>query len=67
MWGFFAIITDKAIRRGAFKGVKELTKKIDMFVSQYNENYKPLTWTASADVIGENLSRLCGRINGTGH
>ncbi len=64
---FFAIITDKAIRRGSFKSVKELTKKIDNFVKQYNENSKPFTWTATADSILEKLVRLCGRITGTGH
>lgn len=64
---FFAIITDKAIRRGSFTSVKELTKKIDSFVSHYNENCKPFTWTATADSILAKLARLCGRITGTGH
>jgi putative transposase len=64
---FFAIITDKAIRRGSFTSVKELTQKIDSFVSQYNENCKPFTWTATADSILAKLARLCGRITGTGH
>lgn len=64
---FFGIITDKAIRRGSFKSVKELTGKIDSFVSQYNENCKPFSWTATADSILEKLARLCGRITGTGH
>ena len=32
---FFGIIPDRAIRRGSFKSVKELTRKIDSFVSQY--------------------------------
>ena len=64
---FFAIITERAIRRGSFKSVKELTNKLDTFVSQYNENCKPFMWTATADSILEKLARLCGRINGTGH
>lgn len=64
---FFAIITDKAIRRGSFRSVKELTNKINMFVSKYNENCKPFTWTATADSVLEKIARLCGRINGTGH
>jgi putative transposase len=64
---FFGIITDKAIRRGSFKSVKELTNKIDTFVSHYNEACKPFAWTATADSILEKLSRLCGRINGTAH
>lgn len=64
---FFAIITDKAIRRGSFTSVKELTTKIDNFVSQYNHNCKPFTWAATADSILAKLARLCGRITGTGH
>jgi putative transposase len=64
---FFAIITDKAIRRGSFKSVKEVTNMIDTFVSHYNENCTPFMWAATADSILEKLSRLCGRINGTGH
>jgi putative transposase len=64
---FVAIITDKAIRRGSFKSVKELTKKIDNLVRQYNENCKPFTWTATADSILEKLARLCRRISRTGH
>ena len=64
---FFAIITDKAIRRGSFTSVKELTSKIDSFVSRYNEDCKPFTWTATADSILEKIARLCGRITGTGH
>jgi putative transposase len=63
---FFAIITDKAIRRGSFKSVYELTKKIDTFVSQSNENCKPFRWTATAGSILEKLVRLCSRINGIG-
>lgn len=64
---FFGIITDKAIRRGSFKSVSELTKKIDAFVTQYNTSCKPFTWTATADSILEKIARLCGRINGSGH
>ena len=64
---FFGIITDKAIRRGSFKSVKELTKKIDSFVSKYSANCKPFTWTATTDSSLEKLARLRGRITGTGH
>ena len=64
---FFAILTDKAIRRDSFTSVKELTKNIDSFVSRYNEDCKPFSWTATADSILEEIARLCGRIAGTGH
>jgi transposase len=63
---FFALITDKAVRRGSFESVKQLITRIDQFVSQY-EDCKPFTWTASADSILEKLHRLCSRISGTGH
>jgi putative transposase len=64
---FFALITDKAIRRGSFTSVKQLIQKIDHFVAHYNKNCKPFAWTATADSILEKLQRLCARISGTGH
>ena len=64
---FFSIITTRAIRRGSFNSVKDLTQKIDRFVANYNQSCKPFSWTATADSILEKLARLCGRINGTGH
>ena len=64
---FFALITDKAIRRGSFTSVKDLTQKIDYFVTQYNKHCKPFTWTASADGILGKIDRLTSRITGTGH
>lgn len=64
---FFAIITERAIRRGSFRSVKDLTNKIDTFVTHYNKDCRPFVWTATADSILEKLARLCGRINGTGH
>jgi putative transposase len=64
---FFSIITTRAIRRGSFDSVKDLTKKIDRFVVNYNRSCKPFTWTATADSVLEKLARLCGRINGAGH
>jgi putative transposase len=64
---FFALITDKAIRRGSFRSVKELINKIDNFVSHYDKNPQPFVWTATADSILAKLQRLCARIGGTAH
>lgn len=64
---FFAIITDKAIRRGSFKSVKELVRKIDIFVEHYNTTSKPFIWTATADSILAKIQRLCQRISRTEH
>jgi len=64
---FFAIITDKAIRRSSFKSVRELVRKIETFVQSYNMVSKPFVWTATADSILAKIQRLCERISGTGH
>jgi putative transposase len=64
---FFALITDKAIRRGSFDSVKQLVQRIDHFVASHNENCQPFRWTATADSILEKLHRLCSRITGTEH
>jgi putative transposase len=64
---FFALITEKAIRRGSFSSVKDLVDKVDHFVTQYNKDCRPFVWTATADSILAKLERLTSRINGTGH
>ncbi len=64
---FFALITDRAIRRGSFTSVKQLVQKIDHFVDSYNAKCQPFRWTATADSILEKLHRLCSRISGTAH
>ena len=64
---WFGIITQRAIRRGTFKNVKELTAKIEQFVSNYNKNTTPFSWTATADSIFEKIKRLCGRICDSAH
>lgn len=62
---WFNIITQKAIRRGTFQNVKELIQKIDRFVSSYNRNATPFSWTATADSILAKIRRLCEHIRGT--
>jgi putative transposase len=60
-----ALITQRAIRRAAFRSMKELVEKIDAFVQQYNRSHRPFVWTASADSIPGKITRLCSRISGT--
>ncbi len=62
---WFALITHKAIRRGSFRSVKDLTAKIDQFVSNYNKTAKTFAWVATADSILAKIERLCRRIFGT--
>jgi putative transposase len=64
---WFGLITQRAIRRGSFRSVKELVHKIDDFVQQYNRKQRPFIWTATADSILQKIARLCSRISGTRH
>ena len=62
---FFALITQRAIRRGSFNSVADLVRKIDRFVQSYNAKARPFVWTATANSILQKLSRLCQRLSGT--
>lgn len=63
---WFNIITQRAIRRGSFSSVAELTARIDRFVTAYNAKHaRPFVWTATAESILAKLDRLCQRISGT--
>ena len=64
---WFNLITQRAIRRGTFRSVKELVSKIEQFVAQYNLKTKPFVWTATADSILEKIRRLCQCISETQH
>jgi len=64
---WFALITQRAIRRGSFGSIKELVEKIDSFVQHYNRSRRTLVWTATADSILGKIARLCSRISGTRH
>ena len=62
---WFALITQRAIRRGSFTSVQDLVRKIDAFVQRYNRSSRPFVWTATADSILKKIARLCSRISGT--
>ena len=54
---FFAEITRKRIRRGAFKSVAELEQAIMAYLANHNSNPKPFTWIKSAAAIFEKAVR----------
>lgn len=64
---FFAEITNKRIRRGAFKNINQLEAAIRSYLDEYNKNPKPFKWTASADLILKRVENVCQRINNSGH
>jgi len=64
---WFGFITQRAIRRGSFRTVRELVHRIEAFVARYNRTARPFAWTATADSIVAKLHRLAKAINGTAH
>ena len=64
---FFAEITEKRIRRGAFRSVKALEQAIHDYLNHRNGNPKPFLWTADADAILKRVANVCRRITDSGH
>lgn len=63
---FFAEITEKRIRRGVFRSVRELEQAIDTYLAEHNRNPKPFRWTATADLILRRVEELCKRTCNSG-
>jgi hypothetical protein len=62
---WFAEITNKRIRRGVFRSVKELEAAIRKYIEVHNENPKPFVWTRTADQILESIARFAQRTSPT--
>jgi transposase len=56
---FFALLTEKKIRRGVYRSVAALRAEIASFISQHNARPKPFRWTKSADDILASVERFC--------
>jgi transposase len=54
---WFAELTNKRIRRGAFRSGKELESAIREYVSAHNEAPKPAVCTRTADQILDSIAR----------
>jgi len=48
---WFGIITKQAIRRGTFTSLRLLIKTINDYITKWNHDSKPFTWTATANEI----------------
>jgi transposase len=48
---WFALLTDKRLRRGVFGSVKELTAAIRLWAKHWNADPQPFIWTKAADEI----------------
>jgi transposase len=64
---WFALLTDKRLRRGTHTSVAALEKDIRDWIAEWNEDPKPFAWTKTADEILERLTTYLQRIPGAGH
>lgn len=54
---WFGELTGKRIRRGVFLSVDDLRQAIEEFLAAWNDDPKPMIWTATVQSIVEKLSR----------
>ena len=58
---WFAGLTEKAIKRGVHRNVRELIAAIDDYVAVVNQRAKPFRWHKTATEIIDALGRFCSR------
>jgi transposase len=64
---WFALLTEKQIRRGVFRSTRELETAIRNYLKNYNDQPKPFIWSKTADEILASVARFCKRTLVTGH
>jgi transposase len=64
---WFAVLTEKQLRRGVHRSTKELKEAITAFINNHNKDPKPFIWHKTADQILDSVARFCMRTLETGH
>lgn len=64
---WFALLSQRQIKRGSHRSTAELEKAIRHFLHTHNDNPKPFVWHKSADEIIDSVGRFCKRINDSVH
>ena len=64
---WFAELTNKWLRRGTHRSVRELTASIRTWITNWNDDPKPFVWHKTADEILDSLAAYCQRISDSGH
>ena len=58
---FFALLTEKQLRRGVHRSTQELEQAIRNYIDTVNADPRPFRWTKSADDILATIKRFCLR------
>lgn len=64
---WFAMLTQKQLRRGVHRSTRELEHAIHNYIKHHNKEPKPFLWHKSADQILDSVARFCKRTLETGH
>jgi hypothetical protein len=64
---WFALLTEKQIRRGVHRSTRELETAITHYLQCTNDPPKPFVWTKTANEILDSVARFCRRTSGSGH
>lgn len=64
---WFALLTEKQIKRGAHRSTRALETAIRDYVALTNASPRPFVWTKTADQILASVARYCERISDSGH
>ena len=64
---WFGLLSQRAIKRGSFRSVADLVRKIQAFIDSYNTSATPFVWVATAQSILDKVARIAMRISGTAH
>jgi transposase len=58
---WFAMLTERALKRGVHRSTLALENAIREFIDAHNVEPKPFVWTKSADAILASVSRFCAK------
>jgi transposase len=64
---WFAELTNKKLRRGAHRSVRQLNADIRGWIDTWNDDPRPFVWTKTAEEILDSIARYCTRINESRH
>jgi transposase len=64
---WFATLTEKQIRRGTHRSVRQLETAIKAYLEITNQSPRPFVWTKTADEILASVARFCARTSESGH
>ena len=64
---WFAELTRKQLQRGAHRSTQQLETAIRSYLTIYNDDPRPFTWTKSADQILESIATYITRTSDSGH